>query len=211
MALFWVAFVITTLAFGAFIYFFVQFKRSRDLKDFDRLTLIKFIACFATFTIGSTLCGIGIKVWNNYQMSGGHLAMLILGSFFFGVSFFTLFACFVIYYYKPDLLPSRRKIVRLALIIAIPLTIIFFVMSLESYSFYITFPLISGMSFNGGIHFMTLGRTDGFTINWYGIIILVGAIVTYFIADHNFYRQFKRHGIVDTLFIVAFLFIMLIV
>lgn len=206
MVLFWVSFVITTAAIGAFIYFFVQFKKNRDLKDFNRSTLLQFIACYAVFVIGCVMCGLGIKVWNNFPMSGSHLTMTILGSLFFGVSFFALFGGFTIYFYKPDLEVKHRKIVKLMMHFSIPFALIFFIMTLEAYSYYTTFPLISGMSFNGGIHFMTEGRTDGFTINWYGVIILTGAIVTYLISDHNFYKQFNRHGIVDTLFIVSFLF-----
>lgn len=209
VALLIVGIVFCALALVGFFYYFSKFKKARDLKDFDKKTKTQFIACCLLFTIASVMAGFGIYLLNP-SMQPNHIVMMFFGSLIFGVSFFVLVSSFTIYYYKPDLVEHKRKWVRRFTFIAIPFTIIFLVMSLDAYSYYISFPLISGIGFGGDkpIQFLTYDNSHGaaFIINWYGIIILTGAIVAYFIADHKLYKEYKRHGLIDSMFIVAFLF-----
>ena len=41
-------------------------------------------------------------------------------------------------------------------------------------------------------------------IAWYAICILSGAVLVYFICDHRFYVEYGKHGILESLFFVAF-------
>lgn len=206
MALFWISAVLCALTIGGFFYFFYQFKKARDLTSIDRHYFLVFIGCIGAFTLFSLMAGFGIKLWNNFPMNGADITRLIFGSLLFGVSFMTLLETFVLYYYKQNLDEKTRKLIRRLMFISIPVVVVFFIMSLDAYAPYASFPLISGISFtNHGIVFQTGGMTEGFTINWYGVIILSGAIIAYFICDHHFYQEYKRHGLIDTLFILVFL------
>ncbi|MCQ2794531.1 MAG: prolipoprotein diacylglyceryl transferase [Bacilli bacterium] len=207
MALFWVAFAFMIVALGATFYLLVRFVKHRDLLDFDFKTKYGLLASGIAFTLMCLLMGFGIKLGRNYAMIPSHLAMMIFGSLIFGLAFFTLVTTFVLYYYKTTLVANKRKWIRRIMFIAIPFLIIFLVMDLDAFSYYASFPLISGIAFTSeGVKFVTGSETEGFTIKWYGIIILGGAFVAYFIADHKLYQEYKRHGLIDTMFIVAFLF-----
>ncbi|MCQ2795640.1 MAG: prolipoprotein diacylglyceryl transferase [Bacilli bacterium] len=209
MILLWISVVLCAFTIAFFFYKFVQFKKERNLLTFNKRYLLVFIECLALFTAFSIGAAFGIKMWNNFPMSGGHIAMLFFGALLFGVSFMALLEAFTIYFYKPDFDKKMRKILRTVMGIAIPVAIISLVMTLDAYAYYIPqecFPFYSGISFSGGIHLMTRGEVDGFTINWYGIIILTGAVIAYFVCDHHFYQEYKRHGLIDTLFILVFLF-----
>lgn len=209
MALFWIAFVLSLITVGVFIYRFVLFKRERKINILSKNKIIEFCSLIAVFAITSLLCGYGIVLWNSYHLDGLHHFILIFGTVIFGASLFTLFECFIIYFYKPDLEAKQRKWVHRLMFIAIPFTVFFFVMSIEGYACYIpagAFPLINGINFSGsGIKFITANNpgSGGFTITWYGLIILTGAVITYFVCDHYLYKDYHRHGIGDTLFIVV--------
>ncbi|MCQ2796405.1 MAG: prolipoprotein diacylglyceryl transferase [Bacilli bacterium] len=209
MILLWISVALCAFTIAFFFYKFAQFKKARDLLTFNKRFLLVFIECLALFTAFSVGAAFGIKMWNNYPMSGGHIAMLFFGALLFGVSFMALLEAFTIYFYKSNFDEKLKKILKIIMIASIPIAIISLFITLDAYAFYIpqeSFPFYSGISFNGGIHLMTRGAVDGFTINWYGIIILAGAIIAYFTCDHHFYQEYKRHGLIDTLFILVFLF-----
>ena len=68
--------------------------------------------------------------------------------------------------------------------------------------------LINGINFSGdGIKFTTANTraSGGFTIAWYGIIILTGTVIILFVSDHHFYQEYHKHGLMDSMCIVAFL------
>lgn len=209
MVLFWIAFALSLTTAGVFIYRFVAFKRDRKLNVLNKNKIIEFSSLIVIFAIASLLCGYGIVVWNNYHLDGLHHFMLIVGTLIFGVALFVLFECFIIYFYKPDLEIKQRKWIHRFMFIAIPVTIFFFIISVEGYACYIpagAFPLINGINFSSsGIKFITANNPGdgGFTITWYGLIILFGAIISYFVCDHYFYKDLHRHGIVDTMFVLV--------
>ena len=64
-------------------------------------------------------------------------------------------------------------------------------------------PLPNSISFSKGVGYPKSGDY-GVTIAFYGIIIVGGAIISYFVADHALYAKYGKHGILDTLFLVAF-------
>ena len=207
MVLLWISVALCAFTIAFFFYKFHHFKKARDLKTFNKHYFLVFIECLALFTAFSVGAAFGIKMWNKFNMSGGHITMLFFGAFLFGVSFMALLEAFTIYFYKPDFDQKIRKYLRIVMYVAIPIAIISLVMTLDAYAYYNDgFPIISGISFTDhGIVLQTLGYTEGFTINWYGLIILTGAVVAYFVSDHHFYQEYKRHGLIDGLFILVFL------
>ncbi len=207
MVLFWISAVLCALTIAFFFYRFIKFKKDDKLNSIDKRNLLVFIECLGLFTIFSVTAAFGIKMWNNFPMSGGHIALLFFSSLLFGVSFISFIESFTLYFYKKNLDQSIRKILKVILIASIPLTIIFLFITLDMYAIYNDgFPLISGISFTDrGIILQTKGATEGFTINWYGLIILTGALIAYFVCDHHFYQEYKRHGLIDTLFILVFI------
>lgn len=207
MALLWISVILCAFTIAFFFYKFVQFRKARDLLTFDKRFLLVFTECLALFTAFSIGAAFGIKLTNNFPMSGGHIALLFFGVLLFGVSFMAFLEAFVIYFYKPNFDQKMRKILRIIMYACAPIAVISLFMTLDAYAYYSTFPFISGISFTDhGIVLQTLGHTEGFTINWYGVIILAGAVIAYFVSDHHFYQEYKRHGLIDGLFILVFIF-----
>jgi len=206
MVLFWIFFVLTAGLIGLFIYRFIKLKKTRDILKLNKKIILEGIGYIVLFAVFCLVMGFGIVQWNKFVMDIKHKLFLVFGSLIFGLSFMSLLISFVTYFYKNELYEPHRIKLKVLMIASIPLAIIFLIMALDSYAPYSSFPLISGISFvNGGVKFQVKGYTDGFTINWYGLIILTGAIVAYIVCDRHFYLEYKKHGIIDTLFILVFI------
>ena len=129
----------------------------------------------------------------------------ILGSFIFGGALCIGSGAFALFYYKPDLDDKQKKFCGYAWPISVAVVILSLLLFTEGIANHITYPLASGVSFSDGwIYGGDPG--DGFKIKWYGVFIVSGALLCYAITDHMTYKKFKKHGLIDTLFIVAFLF-----
>ena len=130
---------------------------------------------------------------------------VILGSFLFGGALCIGVGAFALYYYKLDLDDKQKEFCRYAWPIACGVLIIGLWLFTEALAWHISYPLASGISFSEG--WIKGGDAgNGFKIKWYGVFIVSGALLCYAITDHMTYKKFKKHGLIDSLFIVAFLF-----
>ena len=201
------------LCLASIVYYIVrlvQFKKARDITVLKKPFTYELIGLNLIFAISSVLAGIGIKIKNNYAFDGLHYFYLIFGAFLFGVSIFSLLESFTLYFYKPELDIKTRKILKIIMLSSILPAIAFFFMSTESYVPYLEAGkgLISGFNISSKGICWVYGdevASSGFTIKWYALIILTGAFATYSIVDHKLYKEYNRHGIVDTMFIVCLL------
>lgn len=128
---------------------------------------------------------------------------LIFGPIIFALSLCFGIASFVLCYYKLDLDKKQSNFLHKIW----PLFIVTLLIGLWIFTEGIAqnpsiYPLVSGISFSDG--FTRPGEKS--TIAFYGILIVCGALICYAITDHMVYQKYKKHGLIDTLFIVAFLF-----
>ena len=129
----------------------------------------------------------------------------ILGSLLFGGAITFGSGAFALFYYKPDLDDKQKKFCGYAWPICAGVLVIGLLLFTEGIAWHIYYPLVSGISFSDG--WIRGGDPgNGFKIKWYGVFIVSGALLCYAITDHMTYKKFKKHGLIDTLFIVAFLF-----
>ncbi|MFA5421419.1 MAG: prolipoprotein diacylglyceryl transferase [Bacilli bacterium] len=150
----------------------------------------------------SLLAMLGLILSRGWPLSGGEYVMSLVGSFIFGLSFASLYAAFGLNFYKPNLDVSLLKIVRIVMYASIPLVIFFLGLASEGIASHLVYPLANRISFTEGLVFP--GDTAQFAVAFYGILIVSGAVIVYFLSDHFFYKKFKRHGIIDSTFYVAF-------
>lgn len=133
-------------------------------------------------------------------------------SYFFGILFFISIFIFIyafyIYYYLTKLSDKEKKIVKLIFALSIPLMIITFIAFMEGNAPYFSYPLANAIYFGkegilliNSYHFDTEG---GFHIALYALIILGGAILVLFLADHLAYKKYKEHGLFYMCFLIAF-------
>lgn len=139
---------------------------------------------------------------------GANLALALVGSFFFALSGATLWSAFAIHYYKKKLVASMKALFTRLLFAAIPFFVLFFLMASEGIAPYLSYPLLNGFEFTSeGFKLTTafdMGGYEGLHIAFYGIIMLFGVCVSYWVCDHKFYQEFHQHGILDNLVLVAF-------
>ena len=133
------------------------------------------------------------------------IILTILGSLLFGLALSSGIGAFAFYYYKPELDEKQKHVCRYIWPIALALVFIGLWIFTEGIANHIIYPLVSGISFSDG--FIRGGDPgNGFKIKFYGLLIVSGALLCYAITDHMTYKKFKKHGLIDSLFFVAFLF-----
>lgn len=169
----------------------------------EKITFLVLVLIQGLFTIISSYGIISLKGWT---LNGGEHTMLILGSYIFGSAFALGLSSFVLYYWRPDFDKKQRKIARILTFVAIPLLVIGLILFTEGFANHIPLgePLPNGISFTEGLVF-SRGSSKGFTIKFYGILIVCGALFPLAITDHECYKKYGSHNLIDSLFIFAFL------
>lgn len=211
IALLIIGFLLGIACFSFLMYKLVKYVKIHNIGETeskiegkDKLYFIGLVLAQGLFTIISSY---GIVAYKNYlpEMHGGEHTMLIFGSYLFGTMFALLVSSFVIYYWKTDLNKKQRKISRICLFSSIPLLFVGLILFTEGFACHIPLgeSLPNGISFTKG--FVRPGESAGFTIKFYGIVIVCGALFPLFISDHMFYKKYKAHNIVDSLFIFSFI------
>lgn len=143
----------------------------------------------------------------NYASS---LSLALVGSILFGFSFSALWTAFSLRFYKTNLQEKPLKVVKIVLYSAIPFALFSALIALEGLAPYFTYPLVNGFSIDGnGFHFTRPNGFEGASkgglhIAFYALVILLGVAIAYWVSDHRFYQKYHKHGILDTLVLVAF-------
>lgn len=132
-------------------------------------------------------------------------------SFILGFLMFSLFSCYLYFIaalklYKPEALKPIKMKYSIYILLLSLVTIFSFLLSLEGIANYFKYPLPNGILINfEGIHLVTYkDEIDGFKIPFYGMCILGGALLCYYMCDYKFFKHYGKHGMLDSTFFVAF-------
>ena len=192
--------------YGFLIYKLVKFCKASPLggvtpKVFG-LDRILFIALVAATGAGTILSSYGMVFIKQFTLTIGEHLLLVFGSYLFGtfVSLFT--SSFTMYYYRPDLDAKQRKISRILTFASIPFMVAGLWMLTDAFAAHAAYPLVNAISFTKGLVYDD--GDAGFTIKFYGILIVTGAAISYFISDHYFFKKYEKHGLLDGCLLVAF-------
>ena len=192
---------------GFLFYFLHKFIKSLTLGGItlkiEGQTKIIFLSLVGAGALGFLLLSLGMVSFNNWTFDAGNYVTMIFGSIFLGGGFNLFISSMSIYFGRKDLDQKQRKVSQISLILGICLVFIGLWMWTDSYALFISYPLPNSISFSKGFGYPTTGDY-GVTIAFYGIIIVSGAMVSYFVSDHHVYAKFGKHGLLDTLFLVAF-------
>lgn len=210
IALLVIGLVLGFACFGYFIYRLVKFCKNHvvgeekvRIDSSERTYLLVLTLAQGIFTIISS---IGLMLLNSWPLDVGEYFLLIIGSYLFGSGFSAIVGGFSLYYYRPDLDEKQRKVCRIVTFAAIPVIVAGLVMLTEGFAGYIDWkkglPNAIGAV---GLDYPSPYNSKEFSIKFYGIIMVFGAIISYFVCDHYFFKKYKEHGILDTLFVFAFL------
>ena len=129
--------------------------------------------------------------------------LLIFGSYFLG-SGFSLFVCsFLVRYYNIGAAEKERKLLKWILLGGVAAFVLGIYLLSTGVANHLTYPLPNGIGFKSGLGFINPGEEGA--ILWYGVLIVSGTILAYFVADHIVYKKYHKHGMFESLAIVAFI------
>ena len=199
---------------GGIVY--ASYTCNRFVKNEKELALSKKV--LLPVGIGLLGCGLGgafltlaASLGLGWKTDGGHLAMGIIGNFFFAIFFIALWLAFYLRFYKKDYAEKCFQRTRYVLFGCIPLSLAFFLLAGEGLAPYLTYPLANGIAINGsGFHLYTYlnegssPNYGGLHLAFYGIAILIGAVIAWKMSDHHMYQKYGKHGILDGCFLWAF-------
>lgn len=145
------------------------------------------------------------------ELQKGEATMAVMGAGLFFLFFFILWESFYLRFYCPEIEARQMRLIKIGLYGSIPLALFSFLMLGEGVGNALAYPLVCGFSINStGWHWLTAANVNsssvsgGLSVRWYGIIIVFGALVCYWVSDHKFYQKYGKHGILETLLLFAF-------
>ena len=163
------------------------------------------IAGIIAFGLSMMIFFIGIPLKWLTPMDAGEWVLNVIGSLFSGVSFMTFVSAFILHYYRKDMPKKLDHYIYIIMIASFVLIFAFIWILSEGYARHMTYPLYNGLSFTDGIKFTTALPGGGSpNIAWYALMILSGAVLVYFICDHLMYKEYGKHGLLESTFLVAF-------
>lgn len=121
--------------------------------------------------------------------------MITLGALLFSLSLLTFLTFFFLHYYKFNVDKVWVKRTKITAYVSAFLSILFAVVLLDglTYGGVLSFPLPQGIPFG-----------DSPIVHFYALFILGGALLVLAISDHEFYKKYGKHGILENVFYVAF-------
>lgn len=171
-----------------------------DYKEEYKRSLIYSAIIGGTFAIAmTTMLG-----WAVTGPTAIEVVCAIIGGFFTGGLMSVVLSSFILHYYGKDVEQTIDKWMFRILAITFPLMFVFIFILSDAFANHLIYPLVNGISFgDDGIKFVT--PKDGkASIAWYALCILSGAIYVYLLCDHKYYMNYKKHGILESTFLVAF-------
>ena len=151
--------------------------------------------------ISFLVASFGFYQWLNASPDAIHTVQLVIGDILFIGGLMTAINCFAVHYYGKNIPEKLDKWLYILLMVCF--TVAFFSLFIYTNGLapYLTYPLVNGISFTEG--FVT-PQTGSPNIAFYALCILGGAILVYFLCDHIFYKEYGKHGLLESTFYVAF-------
>ena len=201
--------VLGLASFGYFIFRVVKISKTHEIgqeqykiQGKQRIELLLTAGLAGIFFLVSAVCLADAKEWTLKFHEGFFLAF---GPFLVGVALCVALGAFILFYYKLDLDEKQKKFAKFAFPLGFVGVFLGLYLFSQGIAAHINYPLPNGFSTGDGVTFPGVA-SSGLSVRFYGILIVSGALLCYAITDHMMYQKYKKHGLIDTLFIVAFLF-----
>ena len=186
---------ILLLAFG--VYGIVknvrEYRKEKGANEFSKKQGYWFLGSAIAYAASGFFLQLSIHSFAEFELTAGAAAMSLIGAALFVLFFGSLWSAFYLRFYLPDLTEKQMKAVKLCLYGSIPLAVFSFLLMGEGVGPALTYPLVCGFSINDtGWHWLTAANlgdpaiNSGFSVRWYGVIIVFGALVCYWVSDHKF-------------------------
>lgn len=183
-----------------------KFLKDEQKEKYDNKELKNLLISSIVVYVGFLTLVINAVVSNNWDMTFFDYFSSILGFLMF--SFFSSYLYFnaALRLYKPS--ASRQiKMNYSVFILLLSLIVVFSLLfAIEGIANYFIYPLPNGIVINSeGIGFARFNEpSSGVVIPFYGLCILGGALLCYYMCDYMFFKHYGKHGMLDSTFFVAF-------
>lgn len=208
MALLIVGLVLGLASIGYLIFIVAKFIRQHELGD-KEATLsnefkFKLLASYLLQGLTTIMSSYGLVLLNKWNIQFYEHILVIFGSYFLGGSFNIVLSAFLLRFYKIGLSEKYRNIAKIFIICGSFSLLLGAYLLSTGLAGVIKTPFVNGISFKNGFKYIAPGSESA--ILWYGILIVTGAVIAYFVADHIDYKNSKKHGRFEGILIVAFVF-----
>ena len=194
--------VIFAIFVGANIFFLRKLVRSAMIEVNYKSYFTQNGLLVAGAVVSFLVASFGFYQWMSVVPDFIHVFQLVIGDILFIGGLLIAINCFVIHYYGKNIPEKLDKWLYILLMVCF--TISFFSIFIYTNGLSIPkemYPLVNGISFKEG--FVT-PKTGSPNLAFYALCILGGAIIVYFVCDHIFYKQYGKHGLLESTFYVAF-------
>ena len=198
--------IIFLVLFAGFIGVNIYFLRSLIRSAMIDVDFKSFFLKNALLVGGAVICflvaSFGFYQWMNVIPDFIHVFQLVLGCILFIGGLLVAINCFVIHYYGKNIPNKLDKL--LFIFIIVGFTVSAFSLFIYTNGLSIPqemYPLVSGISFTEGF---VSPKTGSPNIAFYALCIIGGAVIVYFVCDHIFYKEYGKHGLLESTFYVSF-------
>ena len=151
--------------------------------------------------IAFIIASFGFYMWLKAEPDAIHVVQLVFGSLLMTLGLEVAIDAFIVHYYGHNIPEKLDKWLFRIIIIGFSVAFVFFFIYTNGLAPYLSYPLVSGISFKQGLVTPETGYPN---IAFYALCILGGAGLVYFICDHFMYQEYGEHGTLESTFIVAF-------
>ncbi len=166
--------------------------------------LKKILIYCGCFTFAFTFMLLSIYVWNSITPKWYEGLKCAFGGLIFAgsISFGTCF--FITYYYGKNIPEKINKKLFIGLMVSVAVCFLAFLATTDAFADYggDNFLLPKGINFSKG--FVRPDSYDSANIAFYALCILGGAVFVYFLCDHFYYKEYGKHGMLESTFLLAF-------
>ena len=153
-------------------------------------------------TIAFLIASFGFYMWLNAKPDFWHVFQLVVGEIFFIGGLLIAINFFILHYYGKNIHRVLDKFLFVFQLVGFVISTFALFIYTNGLAPYLTYPLVNGISFKEG--FVTPASGGSPNLAFYAICILSGAIIVYFVCDHYMYKEYGKHGTLESTFFVAF-------
>lgn len=202
LALMIVFIVIALGLLGFSIFKTVQIVKNPMPKAVDyKAEIRKFFYIHLGISVATVMLFSFLAMWQAYPMKYYDWISYIFGCMLFGFDLPTFVIFFILHYYGKEIEPKIKKFLFVFMLSTGIASIISLILLTNGIADYVTYPLVNGLNFKQGFVTPANGKPN---LAWYAICILSGAVLVLVICDHRYFKEYGKHGILESTFFVAF-------
>lgn len=171
--------------------------------EFNRVLLVKFLPIILSQGLLTIASSYGLVLTYSWHLLAYEHVLLIFGSYFFGTGFSLFTSTFLVRYYNIGTEEKERRLLKYFLLCGVAAVVLGVYMLTTGIADQIKYPLNNGIGFKSGLAYIRPGEEGA--ILWYGLLIVGGTILAYFVADHISYKKYKKHGLFESIAICGFI------